>query len=54
MKLGNYRSSLVVPYRGPGKRWGKIRFGNGFTLRAGSVALHLWKLAPNDYSPSRL
>jgi hypothetical protein len=34
---------LIVGYRGYGKQWGKISFGNGFTLRAGSLALHIWQ-----------
>jgi hypothetical protein len=34
--------ALIVGYRGHGKRWGKINFGNGFTLRAGPIALHIW------------
>ncbi len=34
---------LIFGYRGHGKRWGKIGFANGFTLRAGSVALHIWQ-----------
>lgn len=35
--------SLVFGYSGHGERWGKITFANGFTLRAGSVALHIWQ-----------
>jgi hypothetical protein len=35
--------SLIFGYRAPGRRWGKINNANGFTLRAGSVALHIWK-----------
>lgn len=43
MNIGPYRTALVLNYRSHGKRWGKIKFGNGFTLRAGRFALHLWK-----------
>jgi len=45
LKLGKYHARLLFTYRAIGKRWGRINFGNGFTLRAGSVALHLWKVA---------
>lgn len=34
--------SVIVGYRAIGKRWGKIKFGNGFTLRAGRIAMHIW------------
>lgn len=44
IKLGKYHAKLLFTYRGHGKRWGRIKFGNGFTLRAGSLALHLWKI----------
>jgi hypothetical protein len=44
----NYRCSLVLGYKGHGKRWGVIRFGNGRTFRAGLVALHVWRLGAND------
>ena len=33
---------LIFGYRGHGQRWGKIKFGNGFTLRAGSIAFQIW------------
>lgn len=36
---------LIVGYRGYGKRWGKINFANGFTLRAGPLAVHVWRVA---------
>lgn len=36
---------LIFGYRGPGKRWGVIPFGNGRTFRAGSIALHVWRPA---------
>ena len=39
---------LILGYRGSGKKWGKINFGNGFTLRAGNVALHIWRPRGND------
>lgn len=36
---------MFVPnYRGPGKRWGVCQFANGFTLRTGPLALHIWWL----------
>lgn len=41
--LGKTHLSLVIPYRGPGRRWGKINFANGYTLRAGVVAVHIWQ-----------
>lgn len=34
---------LIFGYRAIGKHYGLIRFGNGFTLRAGPVALHIWR-----------
>lgn len=43
MNIGPYRAKLITGYRGHGKRWGRINFANGFTLRAGKIALHLWK-----------
>ena len=48
MTIGNLRASLVLGYRGHGHRYGIIPFGNGYTLRAGSVALHVWRLGPDD------
>jgi len=50
MKLGPYRAKIITSYRGHGKRWGKISFGNGFTLRFGRLAFHFWKLGTNDYN----
>lgn len=50
MNIGPYRAAFVFGYRGHGKRWGRIGFANGFTLRAGPLALHLWKYASR--SPS--
>ena len=32
---------LIFGYCGHGKRWGIIPFGNGRTLRAGHIALHI-------------
>lgn len=49
LKLGPYCASLVLGYRGHGKKRGVIRFDNGFTLRRDGIALYLWKLGPNDY-----
>lgn len=43
--------SLIFGYRGHGKRWGKISFANGFTLRAGSIALHIWR--PRGHAVTR-
>lgn len=43
MWFGNWKVSVVVPYHGHGKRWGKIDFANGFTLRAGLAAVHIFQ-----------
>lgn len=47
--------ALILGYRGPGKRWGKINFRNGFTLRANRIALHIWwprgLALGSDYAP---
>lgn len=48
MGIGKFRSSFVLGYLGHGRRYGIIPFGNGYTLRAGSLALHVWRLSPND------
>lgn len=37
------KTSLIFGYKGHGKKVGIIRFKNGFTLRAWSIALHIWK-----------
>lgn len=49
-KPGQIKVRLLTQYCGHGKRWGMIRFANGFTLRAGRVALHIWRLGANDCS----
>lgn len=40
------KTKLILGYNGHGKKFGIIRFANGFTLRAWKVALHVWKPAP--------
>jgi hypothetical protein len=42
-KDGWMKATLIFGYHGHGKRWGLIRFGNGITLRAGAVAVHVWR-----------
>lgn len=42
-KVGRLRARIVLGYRGPGKRFGVIRFANGRTFRFGAIALHVWR-----------
>jgi hypothetical protein len=44
---------MITGYRGHGKRWGKINFGNGFTLRFGRLAFHFWKAPDPKYYSGR-
>jgi len=49
VRIGRYRSAFVVGYKPAGvKRFGVLPFGNGFTLRAGPVAAHFWRLSDLD------
>jgi len=48
-RIGRYCSTLVFGYKPAGvRRFGVLPFGNGFTLRAGPVAAHFWRLSDND------
>ncbi len=40
---GRLRARIVLGYRGPGKRFGVIRFANGRTFRLWAIALHVWR-----------
>jgi hypothetical protein len=37
------RVKFITGYHGTAKRWGISSFANGFTLRAGSLAVHMWR-----------
>lgn len=45
MKIGKqWYFDILLNYRGHGKRYGIIKFGNGYTFRAGRFAAHVWRI----------
>ena len=52
VRFGKTCGALILGYRGHGRRYGIIPFGNGYTLRAGNVAVHVWRVATDNAAPS--